>query len=55
MNMASEYINKGLRISKIADILHIPGSSFYRNNGASEKTSNIGDLRSQAGRMAMGP
>lgn len=31
MEMAYEYINKGLRISKVAEILNIPRSSFYRN------------------------
>ena len=34
MEMAFEYINKGLRISKIADMLNIPRCSFYRNKSA---------------------
>ena len=29
--MPFEYINKGLRISKVAEMLNIPRSSFYRN------------------------
>ena len=37
MNMANEYIDRGLRISDIANILHIPRCSFYRNNGSSEE------------------
>ena len=32
--MAFEYINKGLRISKVASILNISSSSFYRNKPA---------------------
>ena len=35
MNLAYEYIAKGLGVSVIADILHIPRCSFYRNNGSS--------------------
>ena len=37
--MAYEYINKGLRISKVAEILNIPRSSFYRNK-ISDKNNN---------------
>ena len=37
--MAFEYINKGLRISKVASILHIPRCSFYRNKSA-DKNNN---------------
>ena len=31
MEMSYEYINKGLKISKVAEILNIPRSRFYRN------------------------
>ena len=34
MEMAYEYINKGLRISKVANMLNIPRSRFYRNKSA---------------------
>jgi hypothetical protein len=32
MILAKEYMNRGLGISDITNILHIPRSSFYRNN-----------------------
>ena len=31
MSMANEYIDRGLRISDIASILHIPRFNFYLN------------------------
>ena len=37
--MAYEYINKGLRISKVAEILNIPRTSFYRSK-ISDKNNN---------------
>ena len=37
--MAYEYINKGLRISKVAEILNILRSSFYRSK-ISDKNNN---------------
>ena len=39
MEMPFEYINKGLRISKVADMLNIPRCSFYRNKPA-DKNNN---------------
>ncbi|MEM0135566.1 MAG: transposase [Thermoplasmatales archaeon] len=39
MKMANEYIVKGLSISDVANLLHIPRCSFYRNSGSNEKTS----------------
>ncbi|QRF76486.1 putative transposase OrfB [Thermoplasmatales archaeon] len=42
MNLASEYINSGLRISSVAEMLHIPRCSFYRNNEANEEPSKKG-------------
>ena len=38
MKMACEYIDIGLRISDVANLLYIPGCSFYRNR-SSEKPS----------------
>ncbi len=37
--MAYEYINKGLRISKVAEIFNIPRSRFYRSKIA-DKDNN---------------
>ena len=37
MKLAGEYIGKGLGISDVASILHIPRCSFYRNGGSSEE------------------
>ena len=37
MNLAYEYIAKGLGVSVIANILHIPRCSFYRNGGSGEE------------------
>ena len=37
MKLAYEYIAKGLGVSDIANILHIPRCSFYRNGGSSEE------------------
>ena len=37
MKLAGEYIVKGLGISDIANIIHIPRCSFYRNSGSNEK------------------
>ncbi len=37
MNLANEYIDRGLGISVIASILHIPRCSFYRNDESSER------------------
>ena len=39
MKMAVEYIDKGLGISDVANILHLPRCSFYRNRGSNEKPS----------------
>ncbi|EQD75615.1 transposase [mine drainage metagenome] len=39
MNLADEYIGKGLGISNIANLLHIPRCSFYRNGGSDEEPS----------------
>jgi len=30
MNMANEYIDRGLRIIDVANILHVPRCAFYR-------------------------
>ena len=38
MKLADEYIAKGLGVSDIANILHIPRCSFYRNNGSSKES-----------------
>ena len=38
MKMACEYIDKGLGISDVSSILHIPRCSFY-HNGSIEKPS----------------
>ena len=38
MKMAYEYIDKGLGISDVANLLHIPRCSFY-HNGSNEKSS----------------
>ena len=37
MKLAGEYIGKGLGISDVASLLHIPRCSFYRNGGSSEE------------------
>ncbi len=37
MNLANEYMNRGLGISHIADLLHIPRCSFYRNGVSGER------------------
>lgn len=37
MNMANEYVDRGREICDIANILHIPRCSFYRNGGSSEE------------------
>ena len=37
MKLAYEYIAKGLGVSDIANILHIPRCSFYRNGGSGEE------------------
>ena len=37
MKLAGEYIGKGLGISDVASILHIPRCSFYRNGASSEE------------------
>jgi len=42
MNMANEYIDRGLRISDIANIVHIPRCNFYRNNSGERSTSGRG-------------
>ena len=42
MNMINEYADSGLRISNIADILHISRCSFYRHNETDEETSKKG-------------
>lgn len=39
MEMAYEYINKGLRISKVANMLNIPRCRFYRNK-VTDKNNN---------------
>ena len=39
--MAFEYINKGLRISKVASILNISSSSFYRNKPADNNNKPV--------------
>ncbi len=39
IEMAYEYINKGLRISKVAEIFNIPRSRFYRSKIA-DKDNN---------------
>ena len=44
--MAFEYINKGLRISKVAEMLHIPRCSFYRNR-VSDKSIKRGRKNSE--------
>ena len=36
MKLAGEYISKGLGISDVASLLHIPRCSFYGNSGSSE-------------------
>ena len=40
MKMAGEYIGKGLGISDVANLLHIPRCSFYHNSGSSERPSS---------------
>jgi hypothetical protein len=42
MNMADEYIDRGLRIGDIANMIHIPGCSFYRNNSDERPMSGRG-------------
>ena len=37
MNMANGYIDRGLGINDIVNILHIPRCIFYRNGGPSEE------------------
>jgi putative transposase len=37
MNLANEYMDRGLGISHIADLLHIPRCSFYRNGVSGER------------------
>ena len=34
MNMANEYIDRGLRVSDVANVLHIQRCSFYRNDSS---------------------
>ena len=34
MNMANEYIDRGLRVSDVANLLHIPTCSFYRKDSS---------------------
>jgi len=46
MNMASEYMDRGMRISHMASILHIPGCSFYRNNSGERSMSGRGRVYS---------
>ena len=36
MKLAGEYIGKGLGISDVASLFHIPRCSFYGNNGSNE-------------------
>ena len=37
MNLTDEYMDRGLGISHIADLFHIPTCSFYRDSGSSER------------------
>ena len=37
MNLANEYMDRGLGISHIANLLHIPRCSFYRNGVSGER------------------
>jgi putative transposase len=46
MNMANQYMDRGMRISHIASILHIPRCSFYRNNSCEGPMSGRGRVYS---------
>ena len=42
MNMANEYIDRGLRVSDVASILHIPRCSFYRKDSSEGHSTRRG-------------
>jgi putative transposase len=46
MNTANEYMDRGVRISDIANMIHIPECNFYRNNSGERSTS--GRVRSNS-------
>jgi putative transposase len=46
MNMANDYMDRGMGISHMASILHIPGCSFYRNNSGERSMSGRGRVYS---------
>ncbi len=42
MSIANEYIDRGLRVSDVARILHIPRCSFYRNDSSEGHSTRRG-------------
>ena len=42
MNMANEYVERGLRVIDVVKILHIPRCGFYRNDSSEEPLTRRG-------------